>query len=124
MGQGLASGQGAGPGGAAAEMAMGFAMAQQMMNQPGGIAGSQGTPGIAGPAQAAAPATPAAAPAPAAAAPAAPAVELLTPAQVAQRLGVTEADVTASLESGDLKGKKIGTAWRITKAALDEFLAK
>jgi hypothetical protein len=26
------------------------------------------------------------------------------------------------LESGDLKGKKIGTAWRITKAALDEFL--
>jgi excisionase family DNA binding protein len=118
MGQGLASGQGAGPGGAAAEMAMGFAMAQQMMNQPGGIAGSGGqqTPGIAGPAQAAAPA--AAAPA------ASPAVDLLTPAQVAQQLGVTEADVTASLEKGDIKGKKIGSVWRITKAALDEFLAK
>ncbi len=108
MAEGMGKGGGSGTGGAAAEMAMGFAMANQMMNQPGGIAGSQATPGIAVPAQASA----------------APAIELFTPAQVAQQLGVTEADVTASLESGDIKGKKIGTAWRITKAALDEFLAK
>jgi excisionase family DNA binding protein len=51
-------------------------------------------------------------------------VEVLTPAQVAQSLGVTEQDVLASLEAGDIKGKKIGSAWRVTKAALDEFLAK
>ncbi|EDY20043.1 hypothetical protein CfE428DRAFT_2632 [Chthoniobacter flavus Ellin428] len=34
-----------------------------------------------------------------------------------------EADVLQSLEAGDLKGKKIGSTWRITKAALDQFLA-
>jgi excisionase family DNA binding protein len=37
-------------------------------------------------------------------------------------LGVGEADVVASLESGDLKGKKIGTQWRVTKSAVDQFL--
>jgi len=30
--------------------------------------------------------------------------------------------VLATLEAGELKGKKIGSAWRITRAALDEFL--
>ena len=104
MGKGLEKGNG-GPGGMAAEMAVGFSMAQQMMNQAGGIMG-QATPGIQAPAGA-----PAAAP-----------PELLTPAQVAQTLGVGEADVLASLESGDLKGKKIGTQWRITRAAVDQFL--
>jgi len=49
---------------------------------------------------------------------------LSTPAQVAQTLGVTEADVIASLEAGDIKGKKIGSAWRIAKTALDQFLAQ
>jgi excisionase family DNA binding protein len=86
-------------------------MAQQMMNQPGGIMGSQATPGIAAPVPANA------------AAPAADAVpDLMTPAQVAQMLGVAESDVMASLDSGDLKGKKIGTQWRVTKAAVDQFL--
>src|SRR5512134_3110386 len=86
MEQGFEKG-GPGAAGVGAEMAVGMAMAQQMMNQPGGIA-SQSTPGIA------APRAPAAEPA-----------ELLTPAQAAQRLGVAESDVIASLESGDLKGK-------------------
>jgi len=103
MAEGMGKGTGgAGAGGAAAEMAMGFAMAQQMMNQPGGIAGN--------PAQAAS--APAAAAAPV----------MLTPAQVAQELGVTEADVMATLEGGELKGKKIGSAWRVSRAALDTFL--
>ena len=48
--------------------------------------------------------------------------ELLSPAEVAQSLGVSEADVLAALGDGSLKGKKIGSAWRITRAALDEFL--
>jgi excisionase family DNA binding protein len=72
--------------------------------------GAQATPGVLGPA----PAPPVAAPAVS--------VELLTPAQVAQQLGVGESDVMASLESGDLKGKKIGTQWRVTKTAVDQFL--
>ena len=34
-----------------------------------------------------------------------------------------EADVLTELEAGNLKGRKIGSAWRIAQAALDEFLA-
>jgi excisionase family DNA binding protein len=48
--------------------------------------------------------------------------ELLTPGQVAQLLGVAESDILASLEKGDLKGKQIGTQWRVTRAAVDQFL--
>jgi excisionase family DNA binding protein len=88
----------------AAEMAVGMAMAQQMMNQTGGLM-AQSTPGVKGGAS------------PGAAMP-----ELMTPTQVAQALGVGESDVLASLESGDLKGKKIGTQWRVTRAAVDAFL--
>ena len=91
----------------AAEMAVGMAMAQQMMNQSGGIMGAQATPGIAAPPSATG----------VSAAP-----ELMTPAQVAQMLGVGEADIVASLDSGDLKGKKIGSQWRVSKAAVDQFL--
>jgi len=79
-------------------------MAQQMMNQPGGITG-QTTPAAAAPA-------PAAAGMP----------ELLAPAEAAKVLGVSEADVLASLDAGDLKGKKIGTQWRITRSAINDFL--
>ena len=50
--------------------------------------------------------------------------ELLSPAEAAQALGVSEADVLATLEAGDLKGKKIGSTWRITRTALDAFLAE
>ena len=42
--------------------------------------------------------------------------------RAAKALGVSETDVVATLEKGDLKGKKIGTTWRVTKTALDEFL--
>jgi len=41
---------------------------------------------------------------------------------VATVLGVSEADVLAALSDGSLKGKKIGSAWRITRTALEEFL--
>jgi excisionase family DNA binding protein len=108
LAQGLgAQGGGTGIAGVGAEMAVGKALAQQMMNQPGGIMGAQATPGVVGPA---------AAPPPAAA------LELMTPAQVAQLLGVAESDVVASLDSGDLKGKRIGSQWRVTKTAVDQFL--
>lgn len=104
MAQGLATG-GGGTAGAAAELAMGFAMAQQMAQQQGGILGPGGTPAVAPPAI------------PAAAVP-----DLLSPADAAKVLGVSEADVLATLEGGELKGKKIGSTWRITRAALDDFL--
>jgi excisionase family DNA binding protein len=48
--------------------------------------------------------------------------ELLGPVEAATALGVSESDVLASLESGELKGKKIGTQWRMTKQALRDFL--
>ncbi|MCC6868527.1 MAG: SPFH domain-containing protein [Burkholderiales bacterium] len=116
MGQGMASGTGGGGiGGAGAELAMGMALAQQMMNQPGGIM-AQASTGIQAPAAPAAAGAAAAAPAPA------PALDLMTPGQVAQMLGVGESDVLASLESGDLKGRRIGTQWRITRTAVDTFL--
>jgi excisionase family DNA binding protein len=47
---------------------------------------------------------------------------LLTPAEAANALKVQEADVLAALNEGSIKGKKIGSSWRITKQALDEFL--
>jgi excisionase family DNA binding protein len=111
MAQGLEKGGGSGAGGMAAELAVGMAMANQMVNQTGGLMAQQ-TPGIATPAapQAAAPAAAGGAP------------DLLNPAQVAELLGVTEADVLSTLDAGDLKGKKIGTQWRVTRAAVDAFL--
>jgi excisionase family DNA binding protein len=63
------------------------------------------------------PPLPAAAPAAANALP-----ELLAPADAAKALGVGEADILAALGDGSLKGKKIGTQWRITRAALEDFL--
>jgi len=83
-----------------AQMAMGFGLAQEMMKT------MQTPPPLPG------------------AVAAAPIPELLSPAQAAQVLGVSEADVLASLDAGELKGKKIGSAWRITKTAIDTFLAE
>jgi excisionase family DNA binding protein len=48
--------------------------------------------------------------------------EMFTPADAAKVLNVTEADVIASLEAGDLKGKRIGSQWRLTRAQLTDFL--
>jgi excisionase family DNA binding protein len=102
MAQGLEKG-GSGVGGLGAELAVGMSIAREMMNQ--GIVGQT---------------TPAAAPAAPAAAPGLP--EMLTPADAAKALGVSESDVIASLDAGDLKGKKIGSQWRITRAQLNQFL--
>jgi excisionase family DNA binding protein len=99
MGQGLASG-GGGAAGTAAELAVGFGLAQQMMQQ--GFAGGNATPTVAPPA----PTLP----------------DLLGVAEAAQALGVSDADVVAVLESGELKGKKIGSTWRISRAALTSYL--
>jgi excisionase family DNA binding protein len=94
--------------GTAAGLGAGLAMGQQMM---AAMNTAQTTPpaappGVAPPVIGGASATP----------------NLLGPGEVARILGVSEADVLATLEKGDLKGKKIGSTWRVTKSALDEFL--
>jgi excisionase family DNA binding protein len=100
MAEGMAKGGGAG--GVGAELAVGLAMAQQVAQSV------QSTPAANTP-------------------PPVPGVsgfsDLLSPAQTAELLGVTETDVASILESGELKGKKIGSTWRITKAAVETFLA-
>jgi excisionase family DNA binding protein len=50
--------------------------------------------------------------------------DLLAPADVAQALGVPEADVMTIIESGELAAKKIGSSYRIKRSALDEYLAR
>ncbi|MDO8720213.1 MAG: SPFH domain-containing protein [Polaromonas sp.] len=105
---GVAMGQGGEAGAAAtmpAQMAMGFGMAQEMVRSMQG--------GGASPAAAAA-----AASAPAAAA----GLEVFTPEQAAQLLGVSLEDVMAAIIAGDLKARKMGNAWRIANSALEAFL--
>jgi excisionase family DNA binding protein len=100
MAQGMERGSGGSAGGLAAEMAVGLGIAQQMMKDSGAPA--------AGPA------------APSAAAQ----IEMLSPGDVANLLKVSEGDVLAILQSGELAGKKIGSTWRIKRSSLDEYLAK
>jgi excisionase family DNA binding protein len=92
MGQGMEKGTG-GAAGTAAELAVGFGIAQQMMNQSGMTTAGQ-------------------------------APDLMGLAEAARYLGVSEADVMAAITAGDLKAKKIGSQYRITKAAIDAFLAQ
>src|SRR5512140_2493506 len=47
---------------------------------------------------------------------------IMTPGEAAQVLRVSEEDVLAAIQSGDLKAKKIGSAYRMSKESLDEFL--
>ena len=94
MGQG---GEGAAAAAAPAQMAIGFGMAQELMK------GMQGQA------------------VPAAAAPSG-GIDVLTPEQAAQALGVSVEDVMASITAGELKARKIGNAYRIARAALEEFL--
>lgn len=95
-GAGLTAGIGAGLG-------VGNVLASSLQGMTGGGAASGQTPPATGPA-----------------APAAPSV--MTPTEAAQYLRVAEEDVLAAITAGDLKAKKIGNAYRISKEALDEFL--
>jgi excisionase family DNA binding protein len=88
-------------------------MQQQMLQQQQAAAAAQ---------QQAAPPPPAA--------PAAPAADagggmpdVMTPEQAAVFVQVTPDDIIAAIEAGDLKARKIGAAYRISRANLEEFLA-
>jgi excisionase family DNA binding protein len=49
--------------------------------------------------------------------------DVMTPAQAAGFVMVSEEDIVAAITAGDLKARKIGNAYRISKANLEEFLA-
>ena len=49
---------------------------------------------------------------------------LLTPADVAQRLSVSEPDALALIESGELPAKKIGSLYRVKRSELDAYLKR
>jgi len=100
MAQGLE--KGGGSGGAATELAVGLSIAQQIMQQ-------QGLPGTTAPVGTGTTAAP---------------PQLLSPADVATLLSVPESDVMAIIQSGELPAKKIGSSYRISRSAVDEFIAK
>jgi excisionase family DNA binding protein len=56
------------------------------------------------------------------AAPAAGMPAVMTPAEAAALLRVSEEDVLAAIQDGSLKARKLGSAYRISKEALEEFL--
>ena len=103
MAEGMTKGEGGGLAGSAAQLGAGLAMGQQM-------ASAMSAPQATSPAAPPPPANTSALP------------ESLSPAEAAKALGVSESDVLSALADGSLKGKKIGTAWRITRSALEEFL--
>jgi excisionase family DNA binding protein len=84
--------------GLGAGVGMGSAMAQ-MMSQMAGTQGQQAAP-------------------PAAAVP-----DVMTLSEAAAYMRVGEEDVLEVIKAGELKAKKIGTNYRISKQAIDEFLA-
>lgn len=110
MGQGMANPGGGGAAGMASELAVGFAVAKELMQQSNITGGAPPPlPGVAAPA--------------AAAAAVAQNPDILDPASIAKILGVTEADVMEEITSGNLTAKKIGSSYRVTRASLDAFLA-
>jgi excisionase family DNA binding protein len=95
-GAGLTAGIGAG-------MGIGNVLSQTLQGQVGGAAATQGQPQGGG---SGSPAMP----------------DVMTPSEAAQQLRVSEEDVIAAIQAGDLKARQIGTAYRISRAALEDFL--
>jgi excisionase family DNA binding protein len=112
MAKGMEQPGGGGAAGTASELAVGFAIAQQLMQQSG-VVGPATVPAGAAGALGAAAATTAAGGAAAAALP-----DLLSPEDAAKALGVSTEDVMAIITSGELGAKKIGASYRIKKSAL------
>jgi excisionase family DNA binding protein len=48
--------------------------------------------------------------------------DVMTPSEAASYLKVAEEDVVSAIEGGQIKAKKIGNAYRISREALDEYL--
>lgn len=50
--------------------------------------------------------------------------DVMTPSEAASYLKVAEEDVVAAIEAGQIKAKKIGKAFRISREALDDYLSE
>jgi excisionase family DNA binding protein len=87
--------------GLGAGVGMGAAMVQAMTQ-------GAGAPGAAQPAAAAGPAA---------------APDIMTLSEAAAYMRVGEEDVLAVVQSGELKAKKVGTSYRISKKAIDDYLS-
>jgi excisionase family DNA binding protein len=100
-GAGLTAGIGAGVG-------VGSVISESLRGMTGGAAGAAGAAGGAAPSGGGAPGggTP----------------DVMTPAEAAGVLRVSEEDVLAAIEAGDLKARKLGNAYRISREALEAFL--
>jgi excisionase family DNA binding protein len=48
--------------------------------------------------------------------------DIMTPAEAAQFMKVTEDDIMAAITDGSLKAKKVGKAYRISKDNLESFM--
>ncbi|PKO17205.1 MAG: hypothetical protein CVU39_05480 [Chloroflexi bacterium HGW-Chloroflexi-10] len=48
--------------------------------------------------------------------------DIMTPSEAAGVLRVSEEDIVAAIQAGEIKARKIGNAYRISKAALEEYL--
>jgi excisionase family DNA binding protein len=98
-GAGLTAGIGAG-------MGLGNVIAQSLSGKTGtnggstGGTSSQGSPSGGGPSM----------------------MDVMTPAEAASVLRVSEEDILAAIQAGDLKARKIGNAYRIGRDALDTYL--
>lgn len=103
MAESMTSGEGGGLANSAAQLGAGLAMGQQIMQA---MTSSQAASANVAPTTQSATGLP----------------ELLSPVEAAKALGVSEADVVSALSEGSLKGKKIGSAWRITRTSLEEFI--
>jgi excisionase family DNA binding protein len=98
-----AGGEGGGLAGAGVGLGAGVGMGAAMAQMMGQAAGDQGRQPAAG--------APASVP------------EIMTLSEAAAYMRVGEEDVLAVIQSGELKARKIGTSYRISKKAVDEFLA-
>ncbi len=86
--------------GLGAGMGMGAAMAQMVTQAAGGQGSQQGQPAAA-----------------------AGVPDIMTLSEAAAYIRVGEEDVLAIINAGELKAKKIGSSYRISKSAIDEYLS-
>jgi excisionase family DNA binding protein len=106
-----ASGGGGGLAGAGVGLGAGVGMGAVMAQQMAQMMGQQPAQQAGAPAG---PETPAAAAVP----------DIMTLPEAALYMRVTEEDILAIIQSGELKAKKIGTSYRISKKAIDDYLSE
>ena len=104
------SSQGAGMAGMGVGLGAGMGMGAGMGQMMAGVMGGQGQQGQQAPPQQEQAAASAAPP------------EIMNVTEAANYLKVAIEDVIAMIQAGDLKAKKIGSQYRISKKAIDEFL--